>query len=219
MLLFDLVDESLVAVPGRFNALDSAEAFFSTSAPSDLEIEDHDSGVGGGRGSRFVLKMSARTDFDLVACALLLCRFPTLFSNPLAFLAGTFSTTGDCCLANRSCGSNPSVEVELLDAVSGFANVPQPPTPVFENVLGNPPGLEGPSLLFVELLRHAVLCSDRAWQEIKALRSLACPRNNLTGSDEVAEIDNARSCCDLELTARFCRQNAHTKGWLRSWNV
>lgn len=209
----------MVAVPGRFKALDSVETFFSTSAPSDFDAEDHDSGVGGGRGSRFVLKMSARTDFDLLACALFLCRFPTLFPGSFAVLVGTFSTTGDCCLASRSCGSNPSVEVELLGAVFGFANVPQPPTPVLENAPGNLPGLEGPSLSFAELLRHAVLCSDRLWQALEALRSVVCPRSTLTGSDEAAEIDKARPCCDRELTARLCRQNAHTKGWLRSWNV
>lgn len=221
----DRVVCSPVGFPGRAKVsvgIDSLDGFFAASLPSDCG-EDQDSGVGGARGSRLVLKTSARTDLDLVACGVFLRWFPVLFLGSLllgSFLLSvcTLSVAADCRRASRSCGSSPSAAVVAPDVVSAFANVPQPPALVFENAPGNPPVLGGPSL-FAELLRHAVRDNDRAWQEKTALRSVASSRSALKGLDEVEEVDRNRACCDPALTASFCRQNVHTNGLLRSWIV
>lgn len=217
--LVDLADESLslAAVFIRLRVLERLDGLFAVSPPSACDGEDQDSGVGGGRGSRFVLKTSARTDLDLFACVLFLRWFSTFFLGASLLFVCAFSAASACCSRARcSCGSRPPAAAVSPDDVPVLANEPQAPTPVLENAPGNAFGcLEGPSS-FAELLRHAVLESDRVWQENTALRSGVRSRNVLNGRHEAADIDNVRSCCDPVFADLFCRQNAHTKGLLRS---
>lgn len=161
--LVDVAGDAPEAAPWRAKVLpgiDSLDGLLAVSRPSGCG-EVQESGVGGARGSRLVLKTSARTDLDLVTCDVLLRWLPEFRFGSLLLVVCAVSAAADFCRACRSCGSKPSVEGKTPDDVSALANVPQPPAPALENAPGNPPAPGGPSF-FAELLRHVVRDSDRA---------------------------------------------------------